>query len=35
MVTMIQLSRQFDLQTKLMKTAQDNSSASSSLLQFN
>ena len=35
MVTMIQLARQFDLQTKLMKTAQDNSGASSSLLQFN
>ncbi len=35
MVTMIQLARQFDLQTRLMKTVQDNSSASSSLLQFN
>jgi flagellar basal-body rod protein FlgF len=34
MVTMIQLARQFDLQTKMMKTAQDNSAASSSLLQF-
>lgn len=35
MVTMIQLARQFDLQTKLMKTAEDNSSAASSLLQMN
>jgi flagellar basal-body rod protein FlgF len=34
MVTMIQLARQFDLQTRLMKTAEDNSSASSSLLQM-
>lgn len=34
MVTMIQLARQFDLQTKLMKTAEDNSSASASLLQM-
>lgn len=34
MVTMIQLARQFDLQTRLMKTAEDNSNASSSLLQM-
>lgn len=34
MVTMIQLARQFDLQTRLMKTAEDNSSASSSLVQM-
>jgi len=35
MVTMIQLARQFDLQTKLMKTAEDNSSAASSIVQMN
>jgi len=34
MVTMIQLARQFDLQTKLMKTAEDNSSAASSLVRM-
>ncbi len=34
MVTMIQLARQFDLQTKLMKTVEDNASASSSLLKM-
>ena len=34
MVTMIQLARQFDLQTKLMKTAEDNSSAASSIVQM-
>jgi len=35
MVNMIQLARQFDLQSKLMKTAEDDSSASSSLVQMN
>ena len=34
MVTMIQLARQFDLQTKLMQTAEDNSSAASSLVRM-
>lgn len=34
MVNMIQLARQFDLQTKLMKTAEDNSSAATSLLKM-
>ena len=33
MVTMIQLARQFELQTKLMKTADDNGQASSSILR--
>jgi flagellar basal-body rod protein FlgF len=35
MVTMIQLARQFDLQTRLMKTAEDNSAAAATLVQMN
>jgi flagellar basal-body rod protein FlgF len=34
MVTMISLSRQFELQTKLMKSVQDNAAAAASLLQL-
>jgi flagellar basal-body rod protein FlgF len=34
MVTMIQLARQFDLQTKLMKSVEDNSQAAASLLRM-
>lgn len=34
MVTMIQLARQFDLQTRLMKTAEDNSTAASSIVRM-
>jgi len=34
MVTMIQLSRQFEMQTKLMKTAEQNDQASTSLLRM-
>lgn len=34
MVTMIQLARQFDLQSRVMKTAEDNGNASSTLLQM-
>ena len=34
MVTMIQLSRQFDLQTKMMKTIDDNSAAASKIVQM-
>jgi flagellar basal-body rod protein FlgF len=34
MVTMIQLARQFELQTKLMKSTEDNASAASSLVRM-
>lgn len=34
MVNMIELARQFDLQTKLMKTVEDNASAASSLVRM-
>jgi flagellar basal-body rod protein FlgF len=34
MVTMIQLARQFDLHTKLMKTVEDNASAASTLVRM-
>jgi flagellar basal-body rod protein FlgF len=34
MVTMIQLARQFELQTKVMKAAEDNSTAASSLVKM-
>jgi flagellar basal-body rod protein FlgF len=34
MVTMIQLARQFELQTKLMKATEDNSSAASSIVRM-
>jgi flagellar basal-body rod protein FlgF len=34
MVTMIALARQFDLQTKVMKTAEDNANAASTLTQM-
>ncbi|MFI4981523.1 MAG: flagellar basal-body rod protein FlgF [Nevskiales bacterium] len=34
MVTMIQLARQFDLQTRIMKSVEDNSSAATSLLKM-
>lgn len=34
MVNMIQLARQFDLQTKIMRTAEDNASAATSLLKM-
>jgi flagellar basal-body rod protein FlgF len=34
MVTMIQLARQFDLQTKLMKSVEDNAQASATLLRM-
>jgi flagellar basal-body rod protein FlgF len=35
MVNMIGLSRQFELQVKLMRTAEDNAQAASSLLRLN